>query len=177
MLEPPRGEHTEFVKMTQRVNVKDDPQREFEIQSVTYKHPLNIIIQNHSLTWDSNGFTIVTDYPSVVNRGTDYALKPSELELTFHRVHSIFDLPPKYEAVYCVENPPPYTDITYTAKGREREVHTTTDETTGSTNTTYGEWYEQSYTWVDRVYTNLEAQQRLILDAVYRSEAYKKANP
>ena len=176
MLEPASGEHTEFTDMVQVVNVKTDPSKEFEITEVTYSHPLGIKIENHYLTWNKKSFRIVTSYPAVVNRGTDYAIKPSELELTFHRVESIFNLPETYEAVYCVDNPPPSIPITYTAKGRERTITQTGDSSSGTGSTSYGPWYDQSYQWIDTVYTNLETQQKLILDAVHKSQAYKKAN-
>lgn len=170
---PESGNHDEFVQSTQTVSVDNPEGLEFEITDVSYSHPYGFTIKDMTISHDSVSFTYSTKYEIVVNRACDYSLKPSELELTYHRIPNIQDLPKVYEAVYCVDNPPPSIDITFTVKGRERTVSTSTDSESGSSSTTYGEWRDQTYEWIDTVSTNLNKQMELVTRAVRDSQAYK----
>lgn len=170
---PESGNHDEFVQTSQTVSVENPDGLEFQITDVSYSHPYGFIINDMKISNDETSFTYATAYDMVVNRACDYVLKPSELELTYHHIPNIQDLPKEYEAVYCVENPPPSIDITFTVHGRERKVSTSTDSASGSSSTTYGPWHDQTYTWTDTVSTNLTKQMELVAKAVQNSQAYK----
>lgn len=171
---PTIGKHLEFTPTLQTVSVENPPTLEFVITEVSYSHPYGFIIDDMKITIGSSSFTYSTSYEAIVNRECRYSIKPSESDLTFHYIDNIYDLPSVYEALYCVYNPPPSITITFTVKGKERTVTTSTDESTGSSSTSYGQWYDQTYTWDDVVETNLEKQKELILNGVFNSQAYKK---
>ena len=170
---PDIGEHTEFVCMSQTVSVVNPPDLEFRITDVSYSHPYGYTIKDMKISHTDSSFTYSTCYEMVVNRACDYSTKPSELELNFHHIDNIQDLPSLYTALYCVQNPPPSIIITFTVRGQERTITTSSDPSTGASSTTYGEWYDQTYTWEDVVYTNLDKQKELVLKGVKNSQAYK----
>lgn len=170
---PTLGEHVEFDATNQTVSVVEPADLQFEIQNVTYHHELDMTFSDMVISVSSKSFRYSTHYEFAVRRKTYYSLQPDEFTLTTHSVETIQDLPDDYQAVYQVNNPPSYTTVTFTINGRERTVSTTTDPTTGQTQTSYGAWYAKTYTWTDRVSTNFTRHCQMIAEVVKAGKGYQ----
>lgn len=171
-IQPVATEHTEFVQCEQTISVVDPPNLEFEIQSVTYEHEKGVRFSDMRITHTTKSFTFRTKYEHCVPRRVDFTKSEDGINLTTHSVENVTDLPDEYEGVYCVHLPPDTTWVRYTAHGREREIREVADETTGTTQTEYGEWYPQSYSMVDTVETSFHYNCVAVTDSVKGGKRY-----